>query len=55
MTHKHPATRFVVTLEVPAETDAVRVLRGALKVLLRRFGLKCTSVRELTPRSEAAK
>jgi hypothetical protein len=47
MNRKHPATRFVVTLEVPAETDAVRVLRGALKILLRRFGLKCIDLREL--------
>jgi hypothetical protein len=49
MNRKHPTTKFLVTLEAPAEVDPIRVLRAALKTLLRRFGLKCLSVRELTP------
>jgi hypothetical protein len=46
MSREQPATRFIVTLEAPADTDATRTLRAALKVLWRRFRLKCVSVHE---------
>jgi hypothetical protein len=38
---------FVVRLvPLPEVADPIRQLRWALKVLLRRFGLRCTDVRE---------
>ncbi len=46
MNAQKPA-QFVLTLQAPAAADGVRLLRHALKVLLRRYGLRCTSVREL--------
>jgi hypothetical protein len=47
MNRKKPATRFVVTLvPLPEVSDPVRAMRWALKALLRRFGLRCTEVRE---------
>jgi hypothetical protein len=49
MNRKQPAARFVVTLEAPAEIDAIRTLRAALKVLWRRYQLKCVTVREESP------
>jgi hypothetical protein len=38
---------FVLTLVAKPGTDSIRSLRGALKVLLRRFQLRCTAVEEL--------
>jgi len=40
-------TQFVLTLQVPPAADGIRILRHALKVLWRRYGLKCVSVREV--------
>jgi hypothetical protein len=38
---------FVVTLRpLQNVTDPIKALRGALKILLRRFGLRCVSVTE---------
>jgi hypothetical protein len=40
-------SKFVVTLvPLPEVSDPVRAMRAALKALLRRFGLRCTDVRE---------
>jgi hypothetical protein len=42
--------RWVFTIEpLPSDTPAVNRVRSALKVLLRRFGLKATAVREAPP------
>ena len=32
---------FIVTLRAEKGVDAIRAMRGALKVLLRTFGLRC--------------
>ena len=45
MTRQQPRT-FVLTLEARPGSDAIRALRGALKVLLRRHQLRCTDIRE---------
>jgi hypothetical protein len=37
-------TVFLVRLRALSNVDAVKALRHALKVLLRRFGLRCVSV-----------
>ena len=37
---------FLVRLRALPGVDAIRALRAALKVLLRRFGLQCVSVEE---------
>ena len=37
---------FHLSLKPAPHIDADRALRGALKVLLREFGLKCTAIRE---------
>jgi hypothetical protein len=48
--HHHGVGRvFTVKLRpLPHVTDPVRALRAALKVLLRRFGLRATDVSETT-------
>jgi hypothetical protein len=38
---------FIVRLRPEPGVDAVRALRSALKVLLRRFGLRCVEVRKV--------
>jgi hypothetical protein len=37
---------FIVRLQAKPGTDPIRALRGALKTLLRRFGLRCVEVSE---------
>jgi hypothetical protein len=44
-----PETRFVVTLVAPPGSDGMHALKGFLKLALRRFGFRCTDVRELPP------
>jgi hypothetical protein len=45
-----PRISYVVTLRVePHCVDSTRALRRALKVLLRRFGLRCIDVSEAAP------
>ncbi len=39
-------TTFQITLQTKEGDDAIHVLRAALKVLLRRFGLRAISVEE---------
>jgi hypothetical protein len=39
-------TDFTVTLRPQPNVDAVKVLRGGLKVLLRRFGLRAIRIEE---------
>jgi hypothetical protein len=41
---RQPPVTFVLRLTPKPGTDAVKALRAALKVMLRRFGLRCTSV-----------
>jgi len=39
---------FLVRLRALPGVDGIRALRSALKVLLRRYGLKCVSIEEET-------
>jgi hypothetical protein len=39
--------QFVLTLQAPAAADGIKLLRHALKVLGRRYKLKCVALREL--------
>lgn len=41
------AKRFLLTLSTADEANAVLRLRAALKVLWRRFGLRCVSAEEV--------
>jgi hypothetical protein len=47
MKRTRPATVFVVKLYVLPGTDGIRALRAALKVLLRRFGMRALSIEEI--------
>jgi hypothetical protein len=48
MTRERSPTTFVVTLKPTiAGIDGIRALRAVLKFALRRFGLRCTSAREV--------
>jgi hypothetical protein len=38
---------FLVTLQAPSDADAIRLLRAALKVLGRRFALRCLRVEQV--------
>jgi hypothetical protein len=38
---------YEITLKVPAGADDVRLLRASLKVLLRRFGLRCLHIEQV--------
>ena len=49
MTRHDPATVFVIKLQAGPGTDSIRALRALLKILLRRFGLRCLSAREEQP------
>jgi hypothetical protein len=40
-------TQFILVLQPLPRINGIRALRFALKVLLRRFGLRCVSAREL--------
>jgi hypothetical protein len=46
MTKGHCLPTYVIRLRPQPGVDAVRALRAALKVLLRRFGLKAIEVTE---------
>jgi len=46
MSTRRPAPVFVVRLRAGPKVDAIRALRAALKILLRRFGLKAIEVKE---------
>ena len=43
---KHERPVFVLALRPEPRVDGIRALRGALKVLKRRFGLRAVTVRE---------
>ena len=45
---------YVLTVRPLRGVDPVRALRGALKVLLRRFGLICISIQETTDNGGAS-
>ena len=47
-----PAEIYLVTLKVPPGGDAIRLLRAALKSLLRRFGLRCLRIEQVTAGGE---
>jgi len=38
---------FVLTLEAKPGSDPIRAIRWLLKIALRRFHLRCTSLREI--------
>jgi len=42
-----PGPVYLVWLQAQQDTDARHALRGLLKVALRRFGLRCLSLREV--------
>jgi hypothetical protein len=42
---------FVVCLQAQKGIEPIRALKGMLKMALRRYGLKCTSVKEARKRS----
>jgi hypothetical protein len=53
VTKPAPKSVFIVKLRpLPHCTDPIKALRGALKVLLRRFGLRCIQVDETTNTQE---
>jgi hypothetical protein len=54
MTRREPAAVFVIKLQAAPGTDSIRALRALLKILVRRFGLRCLSAREEQPTSSAA-
>jgi hypothetical protein len=37
---------FVIELQAPSDSDGIHTLRAILKVLLRRYGWRCTAARE---------
>jgi hypothetical protein len=45
---------FVIRLRAGPKVDPIKALRAALKVLLRRFGLRAISVREEMPEGQSA-
>jgi hypothetical protein len=45
---------FVIRLRAAPKVDAIRALRGGLKLLLRRFGLRAISVRAEEPEGQSA-
>ena len=45
---------YIVRLRPPAGSDGTQELRGALRVLLRRFKLRCVEIRHATPADAAA-
>jgi hypothetical protein len=47
MSTRQPRPVFVVCLQAQKKgVEPIRALRGALKVLKRRFGLRCVTIRE---------
>jgi hypothetical protein len=44
-----PRPTFRLLLRAERGVDGVRALRSLLKVMLRRFGLRCISVEEVRP------
>ena len=53
MTTGQPRPTYTVRLRPLPGVDAVRALRAALKVLLRRFGLKALEVRQSNNKPKA--
>ncbi len=48
MTDKTARPIYVLKLQALPNVDEIRAVRAALKVLLRRFGLRCVGITELT-------
>jgi hypothetical protein len=48
VTDKTTRPIFVVKLQAPPNVNEIRAVRAALKVLLRRFGLRCVGIAEHT-------
>jgi hypothetical protein len=42
---RQPRPVFVIALRPEPRVDGIRALRGALKTLKRRFGLRCVNIR----------
>ena len=49
MTRQLPPTVFVIWLKAVPGVDSIKELHALLKVLLRRFGLRCIAAREEQP------
>jgi hypothetical protein len=49
MSSRQSGQVFVIRLRAASKVDAIRALRGALKVLLRRFGLRAISAEQEKP------
>jgi hypothetical protein len=41
-----PATEFMLTLRALPNVDGIKAVRAVLKILLRRYGLRCVKVEE---------
>jgi hypothetical protein len=52
MTIKHAKTFHLVVRATP--DDPIKALRGALKMMWRRYGLKCTAAHEVSADAEEA-
>lgn len=48
---RQPRPIFVIALQAKPGVDSIRALRAALKLLGRRYGLKCVTIREARKRS----
>jgi hypothetical protein len=46
MSARQPRPIFVVCLQAQKGVEPIRALRGALKVLKRRYGLRCVTIKE---------
>lgn len=46
-THLAARQVYEITLRAPTDDDAIRLVRAALKTLLRRFGLRCVRIKQI--------
>lgn len=54
MTPRAAGTTYVVTLQAKPGPDPIHAVRAALKMLLRRFDLRCVNIQELPAGREDA-
>lgn len=50
--HRPAKPVYQLTIQLPSEEGAIRLLRAALKALLRRFGLRCLRIEHVTSSGE---
>jgi|SoiMetStandDraft_2_1073263.scaffolds.fasta_scaffold204613_2 hypothetical protein len=48
-----PATEFMLTLRALPNVDGIKAVRAVLKILLRRYGLRCIKIEEREADSKA--